>query len=191
MMMMITYRSIVLIVFAIISSCCFHHVSAFAPTVSSPPLLGIGAVFFRPKGMQTRPSRGDETVLVEAAHFFTDAFWCVLNKSCVCVCVCREREENPLSTYQPVLLVSFLLFVGGCCCCCLLVVVVVVGWGKVFQGGWWYGTVVGSATQIVKQFPNHGVSTAVRVAHGPPTGPTERVVGVAQRSWRNHGRVGH
>mmetsp|Transcript_23350 Transcript_23350/g.28099 ORF Transcript_23350/g.28099 Transcript_23350/m.28099 type:complete len:250 (-) Transcript_23350:56-805(-) len=41
----------------------------------APPPLGLGAIFFRPAGMNTRPSLGDEKVLVEAADFFTDAFW--------------------------------------------------------------------------------------------------------------------
>lgn len=46
------------------------HAAAF-----SPPSLGLGALFFRPQGMRTKPSRGDDATLRQAATFFTDAFW--------------------------------------------------------------------------------------------------------------------
>lgn len=55
------------------------------PTVSSlslplstsllTPIFGIGAVLFRPKGMEINPSMGDNENLVEAGRFFTEAFW--------------------------------------------------------------------------------------------------------------------
>jgi ribosomal protein S18 acetylase RimI-like enzyme len=42
--------------------------------LSSPPILGIGAVLF--KGVvKTAPSLGDDKVLTEAADFFVGAFW--------------------------------------------------------------------------------------------------------------------
>mmetsp|Transcript_7242 Transcript_7242/g.10233 ORF Transcript_7242/g.10233 Transcript_7242/m.10233 type:complete len:250 (-) Transcript_7242:1603-2352(-) len=41
----------------------------------TPAPLGLGAILFRPVGMNTKPSLGDENLLVEAADFFTDAFW--------------------------------------------------------------------------------------------------------------------
>lgn len=46
------------------------------PTVSgfSPP-MGLGAVFFKPAGSKTLPSLGEDDALIEAADFFTDAFW--------------------------------------------------------------------------------------------------------------------
>lgn len=43
-------------------------------SVSAPP-MGIGALFFKPKGMSIKPSLGEEDDLVEAGKFFTDAFW--------------------------------------------------------------------------------------------------------------------
>ena len=45
--------------------------------VTTPPIMGIGAVLFRPKGMTVKPSLGDDSSLVEAGKFFTVAFWCV------------------------------------------------------------------------------------------------------------------
>jgi hypothetical protein len=43
---------------------------------SSPPMLGIGAVFFRPQGLKVDPaSTGTDDSLVEAGKFFTEAFW--------------------------------------------------------------------------------------------------------------------
>ena len=47
-------------------------------TTSTPmtPLFGLGAVLMKATGgVSTAPSFGDEDVLVEAADFFTDAFW--------------------------------------------------------------------------------------------------------------------
>jgi len=47
-----------------------------ADAFSAPaPILGLGALFFRPKGMSITPSLGNEDDLVEAGKFFTDAFW--------------------------------------------------------------------------------------------------------------------
>jgi hypothetical protein len=51
-------------------SYCISVVSAFTPAP-----LGLGAIFLRPSGIKTRPSCGDDAVLLEAADFFTDAFW--------------------------------------------------------------------------------------------------------------------
>lgn len=45
------------------------------PPVIVPPVLGLGALFFRPRGMVIKPSLGDEDALIEAGEFFTDAFW--------------------------------------------------------------------------------------------------------------------
>lgn len=42
---------------------------------ATPPVMGLGAVFFRPKGTRVRPSLGDKNDLSNAGIFFTDAFW--------------------------------------------------------------------------------------------------------------------
>lgn len=47
-----------------------HCIQAF-----STPVLGLGAILFRPKNMVVLPNQGDDGELVEAAKFFTDAFW--------------------------------------------------------------------------------------------------------------------
>ena len=44
---------------------------AFAPIIT----LGLGGLLFRPPGIKITPSLGDSDVLIEAADFFTDAFW--------------------------------------------------------------------------------------------------------------------
>ena len=44
----------------------------------SPAPLGLGALFFKPAGIKTRPCLGQEVDIVKAADFFTDAFWYVL-----------------------------------------------------------------------------------------------------------------
>ena len=43
----------------------------------SPPIAGIGAVLFRPKGLTVKPALGETSSLVKAGRFFTKAFWCV------------------------------------------------------------------------------------------------------------------
>jgi ribosomal protein S18 acetylase RimI-like enzyme len=41
----------------------------------TPPSMGLGAIFFRPKNIIVSPNKGDDTELVEAAKFFTGSFW--------------------------------------------------------------------------------------------------------------------
>lgn len=45
------------------------------PSIFVPPIFGIGALLFKPRGMTIRPSYGEDSDLVEAGEFFTDAFW--------------------------------------------------------------------------------------------------------------------
>ena len=45
--------------------------------ILSPPVLGLGAILFRPQGTTFRPSLGDRGDLTKAGEFFTDAFWYV------------------------------------------------------------------------------------------------------------------
>ena len=46
-------------------------------TAYTPAPLGLGTIFLKPTGIKTRPSLGNDSDLVQAADFFTDAFWCV------------------------------------------------------------------------------------------------------------------
>ncbi|KAL7465023.1 hypothetical protein ACHAXS_005351 [Conticribra weissflogii] len=48
--------------------------AAFAPAPIAP-LLGIGAILFRPRNIKIVKSGGDEDRLTEAGKFFVDAFW--------------------------------------------------------------------------------------------------------------------
>ncbi|KAL7535750.1 hypothetical protein ACHAXR_006707 [Thalassiosira sp. AJA248-18] len=48
-----------------------HVASAFSP----PPILGIGALLFKPNVKLVKSSDADENSLVEAGMFFVDAFW--------------------------------------------------------------------------------------------------------------------
>lgn len=41
----------------------------------SPPTLGLGAIFFRPKNIVILPNQGQDAELIDAAKFFTAAFW--------------------------------------------------------------------------------------------------------------------
>jgi|ERR1712071_726544 len=50
-------------------------VHAFGITPITAPVMGIGAVLFRPKGLTVKPSMGEDKLLVEAGTFFTKAFW--------------------------------------------------------------------------------------------------------------------
>jgi len=43
-------------------------------TIPQLPIFGIGALF-RPRNMVFRPTRGDDTDLIDSAKFFTTAFW--------------------------------------------------------------------------------------------------------------------
>jgi len=40
-----------------------------------PPTFGLGAILFRPKNLVIRPNLGQDEELIDAAKFFTDAFW--------------------------------------------------------------------------------------------------------------------
>lgn len=44
-------------------------------SAGSPPVLGIGALLFRPQGMKVAPAQGNDDMIVETGEFFTDAFW--------------------------------------------------------------------------------------------------------------------
>ena len=58
----------------LLSICLFIALSssfAFTPIIT----LGLGGVLFRPPGIKITSSLGDSDVLIEAADFFTDAFW--------------------------------------------------------------------------------------------------------------------
>lgn len=47
--------------------------------------MGLGALLFQPSGIKTRPCLGENSDIREAADFFTDAFWCVLQVVVSCV----------------------------------------------------------------------------------------------------------
>jgi len=53
-------------------ACC---ASALSVPPISPPILGLGAIFLRPRGILIRPSQGEVNDLESAAKFFTLAFW--------------------------------------------------------------------------------------------------------------------
>ena len=59
--------------FLLIAVLCSATVLAFSPP--PPAILGLGVLFRAPGGMKTAPSLGENDVLMEAADFFTDAFW--------------------------------------------------------------------------------------------------------------------
>jgi ribosomal protein S18 acetylase RimI-like enzyme len=48
---------------------------AFSTTPIAPPILGIGSFLFRPRNLVVQQNQGDDTQLVDAANFFTLAFW--------------------------------------------------------------------------------------------------------------------
>ncbi len=48
--------------------------AAFAPAPIAP-LLGIGAILFRPRNIKIVKSGGDEDRLTEAGKYIVDAFW--------------------------------------------------------------------------------------------------------------------
>ena len=58
----------------VIVSLVVDDVNGFSGGIS-PPVLGLGAILFRPKGTTFRPSLGDRNELLKAGEFFTDAFW--------------------------------------------------------------------------------------------------------------------
>lgn len=53
----------------------FVHAFASPPLLIAPPILGIGAVLFRPRNTKILKSDGDGDRLVQAGKFFVDAFW--------------------------------------------------------------------------------------------------------------------
>lgn len=44
-------------------------------TTFSTPIMGLGAILFRPKNLVVNPNLGEDNELVDAAKCFTDAFW--------------------------------------------------------------------------------------------------------------------
>ena len=73
--------SIILILILAISSSSYDGLTTSVATAFSPalnaPLLGIGAILFRPRNLKIIKSEGAEDRLVEAGKFFVDAFWYV------------------------------------------------------------------------------------------------------------------
>ena len=60
----------------LLSVCLFSALShAFAFSFAPIITLGLGGVLFRPPGIKITSSLGDSDVLMQAADFFTDAFW--------------------------------------------------------------------------------------------------------------------
>ena len=75
-------------------------VSAF--TASPPvPLLGLGAVLFRPRNVKIIKSNGDEDRLVEAGKFFVEAFWYVAISYALMFVSIHSRQSQSL---RPLLL---------------------------------------------------------------------------------------
>jgi GNAT superfamily N-acetyltransferase len=62
---------LVLLVILIAHHCCTNDCVVDGFSVS----FGLGAVFFQPKGLITKSTRGDIPTLLEASNFFVDAFW--------------------------------------------------------------------------------------------------------------------
>jgi len=57
----------------IAAACASTSVGAFSPPTLSAPILGLGAVLFKPRNKIAKCE--DEAGLVEAGRFFVDAFW--------------------------------------------------------------------------------------------------------------------
>lgn len=60
--------------------------------------FGLGAVFFQPKGLVTRPVKGDTQTLLDASDFFVDAFW--VGKVGGGTDSLSDRQRRSLSTTQ-------------------------------------------------------------------------------------------
>eukprot|EP00571_Detonula_confervacea_P005367 CAMPEP_0172313276 /NCGR_PEP_ID=MMETSP1058-20130122/19903_1 /TAXON_ID=83371 /ORGANISM="Detonula confervacea, Strain CCMP 353" /LENGTH=323 /DNA_ID=CAMNT_0013026905 /DNA_START=46 /DNA_END=1017 /DNA_ORIENTATION=+ len=75
---LLTLLATTILLLAISNNDKFLFANAFAPPpliLATPPILGIGAVLFRPRNTKILKSDGDGDALVKAGKFFVDAFW--------------------------------------------------------------------------------------------------------------------
>lgn len=85
---------LVLLVILIAHHCCPNDCVVDGFSVS----FGLGAVFFQPKGLITKSTRGDIPTLLEASNFFVDAFW--IGKPGGGATELSDKQRRSLSTTQ-------------------------------------------------------------------------------------------
>jgi ribosomal protein S18 acetylase RimI-like enzyme len=85
---------LVLLVILIAHHCCTNDCVVDGFSVS----FGLGAVFFQPKGLITKSTRGDIPTLLEASNFFVDAFW--IGKPGGGATELSDKQRRSLSTTQ-------------------------------------------------------------------------------------------
>ena len=85
---------LVLSVILLAHHCCINDGVVDGFSVS----FGLGAIFFQPKGLITKSTRGDIPTLLEASNFFVDAFW--VGKPGGGATELSDRQRRSLSTTQ-------------------------------------------------------------------------------------------
>lgn len=85
---------LVLLVILIAHHCCTNDCVVDGFSVS----FGLGAVFFQPKGLITKSTRGDIPTLLKASNFFVDAFW--IGKPGGGATELSDKQRRSLSTTQ-------------------------------------------------------------------------------------------